>query len=695
MAVRHSNIVQLYGTASFGDIHAAVFNDDLIPLDHFEDLYRHSHFSTVYIQAYIRLEFRTVHNYFWTTFGHYLWVDDCTFLIRPSTGRLCLDLVPGGRSLVRTFASMPALQGLDFLAGEDTEGAVIELLTLELYHIISYWDFSVIRSASISPSATVNLAGVYNCPSGNTSNDVVEVAWLPNTEVSSDHDWYVSGDGRNVRELMADGWTRLQSTDIVDTMAQVGFFTSDDGSWLSQANHIFTALQISSDLHHYVVLKEIYFTLAIPTIEGVIPAGFLFLCPSEDFRNAKGSFKWPDCPAYWSLDPSGAERLTLEEATNIGFPSFHLSTQICRRSWDASVYAGLRQFHQAKGFGPDSQDVARHLGHKLYEVSGPFAHRDDGDETSQYSTDAEFDDEPDSTPVNHGEYLVPASAQQDMAEVLISSSFETIMNSTTASTGSSLFSTNWDTSAAYGYGYVIQPNQYSATSDFSNFDPNFDAYNFGNDLSWVDDLSFNDAVPSISSLNYYPPMLHDGAQFFPATSLPQIPTSLLASSSFPTAAIVDAPMDLSWVDYLAFNDAVPWTSNLNYQPPMLPDAAQFFSLPQLPTTAPFFPSAPLVDTPIVASNLNYSPPMLPDAAQFTSLPQLPTSLPVASPFPMASVVDAPSTMSSSKYQPPMLGGASQLFPATSLPQLPTSLPAASSFPIAPSVDARAEGSKAL
>ncbi|KAJ7111773.1 hypothetical protein C8R44DRAFT_882828 [Mycena epipterygia] len=46
--------------------------------------------------------------------------------------------------------------------------------------------------------------------------------------------------------------------------------------------------------------------------------------------------------------------------------------------WDASVYAGLRQFHRAKGFDPESQDVARLLGHPLFQISSkfepPFAH---------------------------------------------------------------------------------------------------------------------------------------------------------------------------------------------------------------------------------------------------------------------------------------------------------------------------------
>ncbi|KAJ7669812.1 hypothetical protein B0H14DRAFT_1028322 [Mycena olivaceomarginata] len=43
--------------------------------------------------------------------------------------------------------------------------------------------------------------------------------------------------------------------------------------------------------------------------------------------------------------------------------------------------AGIRQFHQTKGFDPDSQEVAIHLGHLLYELSSeihiPFAHIDD------------------------------------------------------------------------------------------------------------------------------------------------------------------------------------------------------------------------------------------------------------------------------------------------------------------------------
>jgi hypothetical protein len=68
----------------------------------------------------------------------------------------------------------------------------------------------------------------------------------------------------------------------------------------------------------------------------------------------------------------------MEDATSLGFPSISFSTQIGGVLWDASVHAGLRQFHWAKGFDPDTLDVARHLGVPLYQLTSEmdafFAH---------------------------------------------------------------------------------------------------------------------------------------------------------------------------------------------------------------------------------------------------------------------------------------------------------------------------------
>ncbi|KAJ6522069.1 hypothetical protein B0H19DRAFT_1386737 [Mycena capillaripes] len=184
---------------------------------------------------------------------------------------------------------------------------------------------------------------------------------------------------------MEDGWTRLNSS-VLSNMS-ILFSNSIDPrfwqSWLSQANSIFSRLQITSNFGDYALIETISFNIVISGTGEDCPAGFLFLCPTDDFRTGPFSFCCPECPAYWSLDPLGVERLTTEQATELGFPSLQLKTRIVTRSWDASVYAGLRQLHKAKGFDPDSQDVARYLGDPLYQLSNeidvPFAHVDDED----------------------------------------------------------------------------------------------------------------------------------------------------------------------------------------------------------------------------------------------------------------------------------------------------------------------------
>lgn len=116
-------------------------------------------------------------------------------------------------------------------------------------------------------------------------------------------------------------------------------------------------------------MNSIYFEFTISVIT-TAPKGFLFLCPPEDFQTGPSSFAFPDCPAYWSLDPLGIDKLNTADAANLGFPSIRLCIKVKGKSWDTSLYVGLRHFHLVKGFDPDSQDLARHLGHPLYRLSG-------------------------------------------------------------------------------------------------------------------------------------------------------------------------------------------------------------------------------------------------------------------------------------------------------------------------------------
>ncbi|KAF7374142.1 hypothetical protein MSAN_00295600 [Mycena sanguinolenta] len=334
----HPNLVQLYGIATCGNMHVTVFHDDLIPLEEFVDFYSHSHFASVYILAYMTTELSVAQNYLSTVFRHVL--PNYTLFIRHSTGGFCIDLESSAVSLVQYPGPDRMLtgQGLKFLADENSEATIIDSLTLNHYHSISYWVFSRNPSISISTSQTIHLGSVFTSTSEGPVGYITEIAWCPNVELEPcEHSWNIAGRSKVVKEIMADGWTRFDAASA--HAVWVTFWPLETEFWPSQANHIFTTLQISSDFQDYIVLESIRFEIKILTLEEQtgVSAGFLFLCPLEDFQMEPSSFEWPDCPAYWALDALGTERLTTEDAINRGFPSLMLSTEVQGKSWDASV----------------------------------------------------------------------------------------------------------------------------------------------------------------------------------------------------------------------------------------------------------------------------------------------------------------------------------------------------------------------
>ncbi|KAJ6462872.1 hypothetical protein C8R45DRAFT_1107946 [Mycena sanguinolenta] len=309
--------------------------------------------------------------------------------IRRSTGRLCIELTLTHDGLpIKIYLNSPEIPGLSRLHSVSTLSTeaittFIDSLTLEKYHFICKWNLRQDRYITLSVSTTVNMGAVFHC-SSNPLEDSVEIAFLPNAEAPWINNWTMSGGGTG--EVMPNGWTRFQSGDVLNNPLSVFFSISNItewSTWLSQANHIFRHLHIMSDFEDYVFLDRIQFELDILETTGDPPEGFLFLCPKEDFQTGALSFCCPTHMAYWSLDPSGVDPLSPEEATRLGFASFVLTTRGDGLYWDASIYEGLRQFHQAKGFAPYSQDVARHLGRPFYQVSSqvdaPFAYMNSED----------------------------------------------------------------------------------------------------------------------------------------------------------------------------------------------------------------------------------------------------------------------------------------------------------------------------
>ncbi|KAF7377174.1 hypothetical protein MSAN_00136700 [Mycena sanguinolenta] len=262
----------------------------------------------------------------------------------------------------------------------------------------------------------VKLGSIFRCSSNGSLEleDSVEIASLFDLNAHPSRWSFPDGVG----EVMNEGWTRFRSSDVSHTtISLVPILFLRLNPWLSQANYIFGRHRIVSNFEYYVYLRSVNFELSIPETREDAPAGFLFLCPEHNLQTGQLSFCWPDQEraTYWSLDPTGAERLSTKEASQLGFPPLRFTATAIADFWDAPVYNGLRQFHQAKGFDPDSQDLVRHLGWPLYQLSGgidvPSAR--DTDSGMVYASDDESEHSPTSDIDVDGEVPDPEDDNHD------------------------------------------------------------------------------------------------------------------------------------------------------------------------------------------------------------------------------------------------------------------------------------------
>ncbi|KAF7352060.1 hypothetical protein MVEN_01168700 [Mycena venus] len=294
----HPNMVQIYGAASSGaGIHATILND-------------------VYIYAYCSTDLRAASDYVYSALQQELHWDQCTDWIRCSTGRICAELAP--KRLFYSsddLDSILGMQGIFSLSAPNTETMVIDTMMLETYHDICSKSLRRFRKLTMSLSGTANIPAVLRYSPSGLLEDSVEIAALPN--VAAHHaGWNAYAAG----EVMENGWTRFRSCEAANGSFRLVKWSNLE-FWLSQANHIFTRLQITSNFKDYVLVDQVNFEVKLPfTTKPCLPPGFLFLCPTADFNLAPSSFRWPECPAYWSLDPEGADLLTAEEAARLGFP---------------------------------------------------------------------------------------------------------------------------------------------------------------------------------------------------------------------------------------------------------------------------------------------------------------------------------------------------------------------------------------
>ncbi|KAF7364453.1 hypothetical protein MSAN_01106400 [Mycena sanguinolenta] len=354
--LRHPHILQIYASASSSGMHAVVFHDDLIPYRQFVDSFRHSVILKACIIWYAAADWNSA--YIYGTHNMPIQEQFFTNWIRRSTGRLCMEFHTEFHSATEYFPGpreRPPPQSILSLQDPNQESLIISSLGYPEWHSLCESYLYQYRSNYVSVRAEVTLGSIIHWPSGSRIEHAIEIASA--TEVQNE--W--------------SGWHRAMEEDdsaIRDVFGKALYLDKriSAAPWLAQANYIFSQLKINLNHEDFNLVNRVLFTLKIGKTAQNPPDGYLFLCSPKDFETGPTSFRWPDQPAYWSLNPSGSNPLSDEEAWRLGFPSITRRTRVDTVYWDETVYAGLRKFDECKGFDPESQDLAKELGHPLYEL---------------------------------------------------------------------------------------------------------------------------------------------------------------------------------------------------------------------------------------------------------------------------------------------------------------------------------------
>ncbi|KAJ7277331.1 hypothetical protein C8J57DRAFT_1223079 [Mycena rebaudengoi] len=405
--LRHPDLLQLYGIIA----NNSGIRLDLMSYAELEKRYRNSHFSTIFLWACMH----------WSEYN--VW-------IRPSTGRLCIDLSSKE-------ADSPVLaidMGDDFrpsvtsLLNPPEDNVTMASMSLQHYHDICGYDLSRGSVFSISSHpVSVKLGSIryfrdleYESSFEiGVSPDcmVIDRGWLTEDLIVEDRWVPIKCDQEGI-SIMENGWIRFNSDEVADEYCRRVFTSNFSPSWLAQANHIFNRLGISSNFEDYVivpaaVVEGVRYHLSFSGARDILPLGYLFLCPVGNLQcdDSPTCFQSPSCLAYWSFDPSGVDRISDELVRELGFPAIEFQMRVYGLSWNESVYAGIHQFHEAKGYDPYGQEVALALGCPVFQITRGR------DALSAHNSDGSVHEEP--VPVDYADMNAPphsASAQIHLYE---------------------------------------------------------------------------------------------------------------------------------------------------------------------------------------------------------------------------------------------------------------------------------------
>ncbi|KAK7001918.1 hypothetical protein R3P38DRAFT_3367891 [Favolaschia claudopus] len=310
----------------------------------------------------------------------YLAAEECTYWFHRS-GKLCIEDTPTLNAQFKipfveadmTIHSpkyiLPPVEASEMIDSLDLESYYRKLIGLRLWQV---------RTIPLARHSTIRPHGVVKDVAG----DLQEVAYLQLNHTPAKKWSFQLGNvvypGYMGTDMLPNGWTRCSNKFAKHSQLRDFSFRlqlccgspeapQELFSPFAQANYITSHL--GTECSSYSFIGTIYASYSftswqLPESLGEI---FLFLPPSRGFFTpnlTRCCFTTEE--HYWSFDPSGKDRLSPNEALNLGLPQASLEILVSQIYVDEALFKDLHTFHTMKGFNADSQEIAKHLGLPLF-----------------------------------------------------------------------------------------------------------------------------------------------------------------------------------------------------------------------------------------------------------------------------------------------------------------------------------------
>ncbi|KAF7340329.1 Reverse transcriptase-RNase H-integrase [Mycena venus] len=408
---RHPSLAQLFGFTCSAGLNAFIYHDDIMTISQIQKMHAQSTLASLYIKDQMWQQFYAAQSYWKQNTGEDIDYLLGTAWIRLSTGKLCLDIGDGVERCIDIWSSLARHMSAELpsfkLMENELHAKLLCALKLNEFHAMVTFASSHNSSGNL-PSSTKTITIPSICITDDRgdfqSHQLLTISFpnhLPPNDIYVGHwnSYLLDNDyvgpwhsGPLHDEIMPTGWTRVEYLDNPELLllwmpVQLHGENNVMKWWVSQRNYVCKHLQCAigaeEDYQPLHLITRIDFVCILDTrldsftLQGTFMTNapqhqvylFLFL-PQVELLDGQFTIMNPDDSEkyYWAFDPTGLDRLTHEMAEDIGLPTPQFSVKITGWRGNESTLDMIREFHAAKGFDPDSQDVAIAMGYPLVDI---------------------------------------------------------------------------------------------------------------------------------------------------------------------------------------------------------------------------------------------------------------------------------------------------------------------------------------